>query len=213
MKITKLGHCCLLVEEGGLRVLTDPGAYSTAQNDLTNIDLVIITHEHQDHLHIESLKIILKNNPDAHVITNSAVGKILTSENIAHEIVEDGENTTIGQLDIEGHGKDHAYIYKTVSSVQNTGYFIGRRLFYPGDALYNPPKPVEVLALPVAGPWLTVGDAIDYAKAVAPKVCFPVHDGMINFDLPVPTHRFPQKILSECNIKFVPMVEGSTEEF
>ena len=38
MNITKLGHCCLLIEEKGLRILTDPGAYSTGQNEIKNID-------------------------------------------------------------------------------------------------------------------------------------------------------------------------------
>jgi len=28
MKITKLGHCCLLIETKGKRVLTDPGSYT-----------------------------------------------------------------------------------------------------------------------------------------------------------------------------------------
>lgn len=56
MKVTKFGHCCLLIEEEGLRILTDPGSYSTRQNDVQNIDVILITHEHPDHLHIESLK-------------------------------------------------------------------------------------------------------------------------------------------------------------
>ncbi|MBI2052837.1 MAG: MBL fold metallo-hydrolase, partial [Candidatus Ryanbacteria bacterium] len=29
MKITKFGHCCLLIKENGVRILTDPGTYST----------------------------------------------------------------------------------------------------------------------------------------------------------------------------------------
>ena len=50
MKITKFGHSCLLVEENGVRILFDPGSYSTAQNDVKNIDVVLITHEHSDHV-------------------------------------------------------------------------------------------------------------------------------------------------------------------
>src|SRR3990167_6726087 len=77
MKIKKIGHCCLIIEEAGLRVMTDPGIYSTEQNNAKNIDVVLITHEHGDHLHMESLKTVLANNPKAKVITNNAVGKIL----------------------------------------------------------------------------------------------------------------------------------------
>ena len=38
MKITKFGHCCMLVEEKGLRILVDPGNFSTAQNELMDIE-------------------------------------------------------------------------------------------------------------------------------------------------------------------------------
>lgn len=74
MKITKFGHCCLLIEENGVRILTDPGTYSTQQSEVKNIDFVLITHEHSDHFHIDSLKALLKNNPQAKVITNKSVG-------------------------------------------------------------------------------------------------------------------------------------------
>ncbi len=213
MKITKLGHCCLLIEEGGLRILTDPGAYSTAQDKINNVDLVIITHEHQDHFHIDSLKTVLKNNPKAKVITNSAVGKILTEEGVNFELVEQNQKTTFAGLNIEGHGDEHAYIYSTITPVQNTGYFIGERLFYPGDALYNPQKSVEILALPVAGPWLTIGQAIDYAKEISPKICFPVHDGMLDLKKLGPVHRLPKAVLEPLGIKFVEMIEGSVQDF
>ena len=40
MKITKFGHCCLLIEENGVRILTDPGTYSTQQSEVKYIDFV-----------------------------------------------------------------------------------------------------------------------------------------------------------------------------
>lgn len=52
MKITKFGHCCLLIEENGVRILTDPGTYSTQQSEVKNIDFVLITHEHADHFQL-----------------------------------------------------------------------------------------------------------------------------------------------------------------
>ena len=87
MRITKLGHCCLIIEEAGVRIMTDPGMFSTAQNDVKNIDVVLITHEHQDHLHIDSLKTVLKNNPGVKVITNRGAGKLLEKEGISYEIL------------------------------------------------------------------------------------------------------------------------------
>ena len=167
----------MIIEEAGLRVMTDPGIYSTEQNNAKNIDVVLITHEHGDHLHMESLKTVLANNPKAKVITNNAVGKILAKENISFEILEHGQSKQVGNLTLEGHGEKHAEIFEEYGQVQNTGFFIGGKLFYPGDALYNPGKAVEVLAFPTAGSWANIKQSIDYVFEIAPKKCFPVHDG------------------------------------
>jgi len=48
MTLTKLGHCCLIIEDQGLRILTDPGEYTILQNQVKDIDLILITHEHAD---------------------------------------------------------------------------------------------------------------------------------------------------------------------
>jgi len=140
MNITKLGHCCLVIEDKGVRILTDPGNYSTTQNDIKEIDLVLITHEHQDHFHVDSLKQVMKNNPKAKIITNKGVAKFLDSEGIKYELLEHGQKKNFKEVSIEGFGDKHAEIYKSWLSVQNTGYFISERLFYPGDAFYNPKK-------------------------------------------------------------------------
>src|SRR6185369_12639913 len=113
------------------RILTDPGAFSTEQNDVKNIDLILITHEHQDHLHIDSLKAVLRNNIQAKVITNSSVGNILDKERISYEIVADRQNSKSHGLLIEGIGTKHAVIYQDFGQVENTGYFINDKLFYP----------------------------------------------------------------------------------
>ena len=211
MRITKLGHCCLLIEEEKLKILTDPGVYSTLQNNVKDVDVVLITHEHPDHLHIESLKIVLKNNPKAKVITNKSVGKILEKENISFGIVEDKNRLTIKSVLLEGFGNEHAEIYKTFGLVQNTGYFINSRFFYPGDAFHVPSKKVEILALPVAGPWCLLKDSIEYALKVKPEVAFPVHDGALNFFGPY--HMLPSKILPENGIRFEILGEGEQVEF
>lgn len=201
MNITKFGHCCLLVEEGGVRILTDPGTYSTQQNEVKSIDFVLITHEHADHLHVDSLKVLLKNNPDAKVLTNNSVGVLLERNGIAFNTVEDGQNFDANGILIEGFGKDHAIMHASISPTQNIGYFIANKLFYPGDAFTNPGRQVEVLALPVAGPWMKLPEAIDYAININPKTCFPVHDGILK--APGSTHLIPPKVLEPKGINFV----------
>ena len=96
VKITKFGHCCLLIEERGLRILTDPGSYSTAQNNVNNIHVILITHEHVDHIHIPSLKNCIKNNPKVKIFTNKGVAKILDKEAIKYELIEDGQKIEVG---------------------------------------------------------------------------------------------------------------------
>lgn len=206
MKVTKFGHCCLLIEEKRLRILTDPGSYSTAQNDVTNIDVILITHEHQDHIHIPSLKNCIKNNPKSRIITNKGVAKLLDVKNIKYELIEHNQKVTIKDVLIEGFGEKHASMYKTLVPVINTGYFIANKLFYPGDALYNPKKPVDVLALPVAGPWMKLSEGIDYAIKIRPKIAFPVHEGILKS--PSIVHRIPNDILNSEGIRFIVLEEG-----
>lgn len=213
MKITKLGHCCLVIEEKGLMILTDPGAYSTAQNDVKKVDVVLITHDHPDHLHTESLKKVLANNPQAEVITNASVGALLDKEGIKYTLVSHGQTTERKGVNIAGYGTEHAFIYETVKTGENTGYFIGDKLFYPGDAFYDPGRPVDVLALPVAGPWMKISDALEYAKKIKPRAAFPVHDGMLFTDRLGPVHRLPESVLVPLGIKFVVIKEGSSQEF
>lgn len=204
MKINKLGHCCLLIEVKGLKILTDPGNYTTKQNEVTGINVVLISHEHTDHYHLESVKAVLKNNPAAVIITNKAVGALLDKEGIKYEVVGDGESATIGGVLIEGFGKEHAPIYHDLMVVENTGYLIESYLYIPGDAYHNPSKKVEVLALPVAGPWVKVSEAIDYAISVKPRIAFPVHDMNLRVLGGAPYY-LSEQVLTQNGIKFMPL--------
>ena len=213
MKITKIGHCCLLIKTKNITILTDPGAFSVAQNKITEIDIILITHEHADHLHVESLKKVLTNNLNARIITNIGVGKILEQENISYELLEGKNSTEIESVLIEAFDCSHEEIFEEIGQVQNTGYFIDNKLFYPGDSFYNPNKKVDILALPVAGPWCKIPDAIRYALDIKPRVAFPIHDGMLQIDKIGASHKIPEKVLIENNIEFVVIKEGEEKEF
>lgn len=211
MTITKLGHCCMLIEEGNLTILTDPGTYSESQNNINGIDVVLITHDHSDHLHVDSLKVVLGNNPNAKVYTNAAVGEKLEKEGIASQLLEEGQSVTEKEVAIEAFGKLHAVMHPEIPQSPNTGYFIANRFFYPGDAFTNPRKPIEILALPVAGPWINLQQAIEYAKELHPKTCFPVHDGLLkNIGS---TNVLPPKILEPLGIHFIVPELGKEMEY
>ncbi len=210
MTIKKIGHCCLYITIGEVRIMTDPGVYSTAQNEITGIDFLLITHEHADHYHIDSVKAILKNNPKMSIITNHAVSALLKKENIACTIVADGDSFDMNGVMLRGKGTMHAIVYKNIGACENTGYFINDNFFYPGDAFTLPEQPVDILALPVAGPWMKISEAIEYALAVKPKKCFPVHDAIMKtagFGNAILT-----SVLSKENIEFVPLDAGQVAD-
>ena len=212
MKIKKLGHCCLVIETNGKRIMIDPGSWTIdEQKKEKNIDLILITHEHGDHLHVESLKEIIKNNPNAKIITNNGVGKLLDEAGIKYEILGNKIAQKILGIEFEAHDCKHEEIFKEYGQVQNTGYFINQRLFYPGDSFYNPKKTVEILALPVAGPWTNIKNPINYALEIKPKICFPVHDGMLNsFG---GNHKVPELFLNKSGIMFKNFEDNKEEEF
>lgn len=202
MKITKLGHCCLLIEIRGVRFLTDPGNYTTLQNEIKNIDAIVISHEHTDHLHIESVKIVLKNNPSAIIISNSAVGKILEKENIPYTKVVNGEEYLVKDVPISGHGDKHAPIYQGYEQTENTGYFFDKKLFYPGDAFTKIDEKIDVLAFPIAGPWLNIQQAMDYVLETKPRVAIPVHDGGLVKNTGI-VKRLPELYFPKAFIKYI----------
>ena len=156
-----------------------------------------------DHLDINSLKNILKNNPNAKVITNNAVGSLLAKEDISFEVIEDGQSTTEKDVLIEGFGKKHAVIYETLPQNDNTGYFIANKFFYPGDAFTNPKKHVEILALTVSAPWMKFSESLDYARELSPKISIPMHDGNVNYSSII--SRIYPMVLDKFKIKFIMM--------
>jgi L-ascorbate metabolism protein UlaG (beta-lactamase superfamily) len=132
--------------------------------------------------------------------------KIIDGKGYTIQVVEDGAKTAVKSMDIEAFGNEHALIYPGFNLGQNTGYFFNNKLFYPGDNLTSPGKTVDILALPVAGPWLKVGEAIDYALKIKPRLAVPVHDG--NLKTPGGEYGIPPRFLKPAGIEFMPLEIG-----
>lgn len=218
MNITKLGHCCLVLEINNngstIKVLTDPGTFTTEPvKAVTGVNIILITHEHADHFHIESIEAVLKNNPTATVVSNSAVAKLLAEKGIACTVVGDTQSSTVDGVLIEGFGKDHAPIYGTMGLVENTGYMVAGKFYFPGDSFHNPQRPIDVLALPIAGPWMKISEAIDFAKAVKPRMAFGVHDGMIVPGFGGFVAMMMQNFLKSDGIEFAALGIGESKTF
>jgi len=212
MKIKKIGHCCLVIETKGKRIMTDPGFFTVKEQEKeSNIDLILITHEHADHLSIDSLKKILVKNPKAVIITNNGVGKILKDAGIKYEVLKNKTAKDFSGVEIETHDCKHEEIFQDYGQVFNTAFFVDKTLFYPGDSFYNPGKIVEILVLPVAGSWTRIKDAIKYTLEIKPQKCFPVHDGLLNFL--GASHEVLNFALSVFNIDFRSFEDKKEEEF
>jgi L-ascorbate metabolism protein UlaG (beta-lactamase superfamily) len=60
MKLTHLGHACLLVETD-VRLLVDPGTMSDFAG-VTDLAGVLVTHQHPDHIDVPRLAALLAAN-------------------------------------------------------------------------------------------------------------------------------------------------------
>lgn len=212
MKITKFGHACILVEEGEGRILIDPGSHAGEVN-VENVSAILVTHNHQDHLDPDLIKSILEKSPDAQLIAPAEAGKTLEEAGIAHTDIEDGQEILVADVSIRSTGRQHAYIYGDTPKCQNTGYMIANRVYHPGDSFHVPEEPVEILALPVAGPWMKLAECIDFAKQIKPRVVIPIHDAFLRPEAVSMMRRFPKMMLEQEGIEFRDMQDGSTEEF
>ena len=180
MRLTKFGHSCLLVEEGGARVLLDPGSFSDGFETLEGLTAVCLTHQHVDHVDPERVRPLLDRNPGVRVVSDEGSAEALGEAGADVEVVHDGDELALGGLALRVVGRDHAAVHPEVPVVPNVGYLVGGRLFHPGDALTMPGEPVEVLAVPAGAPWLKLADAVDYLREVGPRVAVPVHEKVLS---------------------------------
>jgi L-ascorbate metabolism protein UlaG (beta-lactamase superfamily) len=179
MKITKYGHACLLIEEGQARLLIDPGAYSKGFEDLTALDAILLTHQHQDHWVPENIQKLVAANPQARVLADEGSAKLLGEQGIEAQVVHHGDTLDITGVNVEVVGTDHAIIHPDIPMIANVGYLVAGKFFYPGDNFTDPDRDVEVLAVPSGAPWLKIREVVDYVRALQPGVAIPVHDAVL----------------------------------
>ena len=177
MKLTHLGHACLLVETDGARLLLDPGTMSSFEG-LRDLDAVLVTHQHPDHVGAPRLAALLAANPGARLVVDPDSVTDVAGLPAAHVVARPGDRMTFGGTTVEVLGGLHAAVYGPVPGCTNSAYVVDDgALFHPGDSFFVPDRPVDVLAVAVDGPWLKLSEAVDYVHAVSPRVAVPIHEG------------------------------------
>jgi L-ascorbate metabolism protein UlaG (beta-lactamase superfamily) len=189
MRITHLGHACLLVEARGRRVLVDPGAFSHDWHVIPDLDAVVVTHQHPDHVDAAHLPALLAASPRARVLVEGALHddpSLLGLDRDGHEVeaLAPGTRVELDGLEIEGVGGRHAVIHDEIERIGNVGVLVRGEgeptLFHPGDAYEYAPDGVDVLAVPVSAPWASFKETVAFAREVSPGALVPVHDGLLS---------------------------------
>jgi len=178
MRVTKYEHSCLLVEDENVRVVVDPGELTLGFLDLTGLSAILVTHQHFDHIDLGRIEPLLGRNPGAALYVDEATAAVLSERGIQATTARHGDRFDVG-IEVAVYGAEHAVIHPEIPVIPNVGYLIGGRFFHPGDSFTVPDVSVEVLGLPTAAPWLKASEAIEFLRAVAPRIAIPIHEGLL----------------------------------
>ena len=214
-RITYVGHATLLVEMGGVRLLTDPvlrrQVFHLRRRNVPipvhvrdNLDAVLISHMHHDHLDLPSLHLL---GSTTRLIVPNGAGALLRAHGFTRvEEVRAGERTSVGNVAITATFALHSGTRGPLGpSAESLGFIMGDRMatgqctiYFAGDTDLFPEMAdwagsLDVALLPVWGwgPTLGVGHMDPYRAAQAcrllvPRLAIPIHWGTL---YPIAMHR------------------------
>jgi len=184
LEITFLGHGTLMMTFAGKTIHVDPYGEVADYTALAKADLVLVTHEHFDHLDPAALKAIMK--PETTVVATRACASELPKA----IIMANGDTRTVLGLPVQAvpayniaHKRPDGNPFHPKGS--GNGYIItfgDKNVYLAGDTENSPEmkalKNIDIAFLPMNLPYTMTPDMVaDAARAFRPKILYPYHFG------------------------------------
>jgi L-ascorbate metabolism protein UlaG (beta-lactamase superfamily) len=184
LEITFIGHGSLMFNYRGLVIYVDPLSRLADYSKLPKANLILITHEHGDHLDPKALAEV--RTPKTIVILTEACAKTIKDGIVMHN----GDVENAGGLQIEAvpaynlvHMRSDGVPYHP-KGIGN-GYIITfheKRVYIAGDTENIPEmkqlQNIDCAFLPMNLPYTMTPEMVaDAAKAFKPKILYPYHFG------------------------------------
>lgn len=184
LKITFIGHGSLMFNFGGKVIHVDPYSDVADYNAFPKAHLILLTHEHRDHLDLKALNAV-RTEKTMVVLTETCAKQVQGGV-----VMLNGDVKTVEGLKIEAvpaynivHKRDTGQPFHP-KGVGN-GYIItfgDKRVYVAGDTENTPEmkglKNIDIAFLPMNLPYTMTPEMVtDAAKAFKPKVLYPYHFG------------------------------------
>lgn len=184
LKITSIGHGTLMFTFAEKIIHIDPVSRYADYSQLPKADLILITHEHGDHLDPKAIETIRTEKTDI-VLTEKCTEKIEGGL-----IMKNGDVKTIQGLRIEAVPA-YNIVHMRGSGVpfhpkgEGNGYVItfgDKRVYVAGDTENTTEmkalKDIDIAFLPMNLPYtMTPEMVVDAVKVFRPKILYPYHYG------------------------------------
>jgi L-ascorbate metabolism protein UlaG (beta-lactamase superfamily) len=184
-----IGHGSLMFKTGDFVIHIDPVRSSGKYENLPKADLILVTHEHYDHLDNELINSLRK--PATIMFCNAAsASKVQWAQVMKPGDVKTVKNITVEAIPayniINESSKGHPFHPRGVGN----GYIvtIGDKRFYIAGDTENTPemkalKNIDVAFLPMNLPYTMTPEMVaDAAKSFKPAILYPYHYGDTNTD-------------------------------